>query len=243
MGIRLFGSLLASMSLCAFALGGEAVRLERTAKLTDLFDAAQARELSRTLPADLAVTFQLRIPVDARPGELGAMVFVKADDSGAFIDDWAALFDERHLVWVSADGFGNRRPTAQRVLVALMARQLVARVASVDAGRVWLAGMSGGGRVASQTITRFPHHFAGAIYVVGADFHLPDAPMRALALDRRYVFLTGSNDFNRREMRRVSARYVEAGAAHVLLIDEAGFGHEHAMPAMLAKALDFLDSR
>jgi pimeloyl-ACP methyl ester carboxylesterase len=233
------------MSLCAFARAGEAVRLERTATLVDLFDSAQAQELSRTLPADVAVTFQLRIPAldESRAGPSGAMVFVKADDSGAFIEEWAPLFDERHIVWVSADGFGNHKPTAQRVLVAMMARQLVARVAKIDTRRTWLAGISGGGRVASQTITRFPQQFAGALYVVGADFHLPDAPLRTLALDRRYVFITGSLDFNRREMRSVSQRYTRAGAAHVLLLDQAGFGHQHATPALLATALDFLDAR
>lgn len=234
---------MASMALCALAHGGEATRLEHTATLIELFDAAQARELSRTLPADLAVRFQVRMPANEADGPAGALVFVKPDESGAFIEEWARLFDERHLIWVSADGFGNQKPTAQRVLVAMMARQLLARVATLDARRVWLAGMSGGGRVASQTITRFPHQFAGALYVVGADFHLPEAPLRALALDRHYVFLTGSRDFNRREMRHVSERYTAAGASHVLLIDEAGFGHQHATPALLARALDFLDAR
>lgn len=233
------------MLVCALAQGGEAVSVTRTVTLGELFDAAQAAELARTLPLDTAVRFQLRIPADdvSNGSPLGAMVFVKPDDSGAFIAEWAQVFDERRLLWVSADGFGNQKPTAQRVLVAMMARQLIARVATIDARRIWLAGTSGGGRVASQTITRFPRQFAGALYVVGADFHLPAEPLRSLVLDRRYVFLTGANDFNRREMRQVSRRYAKAGATQVLLIDDAAFGHQHATPALLVKALDFLDAR
>jgi pimeloyl-ACP methyl ester carboxylesterase len=232
-------------ALCAHAQAADATRLERTTTLSELFDATQARELGRTLPPDRPVRFQLRIPADTAPRDLpmGAVVFVKADDSGEFIESWARTFDERRLIWVSADGFGNRKPAAQRVLVAMMARELVGRVATLDANRVYLAGMSGGGRVASQTITRFPQNFAGALYVVGADFHLPAGPLRHLALERRYVFITGSQDFNRREMRRVSRRYTDAGAERVLLIDEAGFGHQHATPALLGRALEFLDAR
>jgi pimeloyl-ACP methyl ester carboxylesterase len=129
------------------------------------------------------------------------------------------------------------------VLVAMMARAILDREPGVDPERVYLAGISGGGRIASQTITRFPRRFAGALYIVGADFHLPETPARALALERRFVFLTGSKDFNQREMRQVGRQYIAAGATRVLLIDEPGFGHQLATPALLRRALDFLDAR
>ncbi len=214
--------------------------LERSARLQDLYDATEARELARTLPADRAVKFRFRIPSGETPS--GVLVFVKPDDSGAFIDSWARVFDERRLIWVSADGFGNEKPSAQRMLVAMMAVKLVAKTAAVDDTRIYLGGMSGGGRVASQTITRFPEKFAGALYIVGADFHLPRQPLLARVLERRFVFVTGPGDFNRREMRRVFTRYQEAGAKRVKLLDLEGLGHEYPEADALDAALEFLET-
>lgn len=216
----------------------QATLLERSATLTDLFEAAEARELARTLPADRAVNFRIRIPAET---PRGVLVFVKPDDSGAFIDAWADVFDQRRFIWVSADGFGNDKPSAQRVLVAMMAVKLVAAMAPAGQPRIFIGGMSGGGRVASQTITRFPKQFAGALFIVGADFHLPGAPLRSQVLARRFAFVTGARDFNRREMRRVFARYRDAGATHIKLLDEKGLGHEYPGAATLNDALEFLE--
>jgi poly(3-hydroxybutyrate) depolymerase len=242
MGWRAFASLSALALLVAAPQSrAQAVEAQRTVTLGDLFDVAETRELSRTLPADRAVTFRLRIPNGA--GTCGVMVFVKPDDSGAFRGEWAPLFDEHRLMWISADGFGNDKPSAQRVLVAMMAVKLAARSVEIDPSRVYIGGMSGGGRVASQTITRFPQRFSGALYIVGADFHLPEEPLRARVISRRYVFITGSRDFNHREMRRVFERYQRAGASASKLLDLPRFGHEYPDAAALGDALDFLDSR
>jgi len=68
--------------------------------------------------------------------------------------------------------------------------------------------VSGGGRIASQSVTHFPQLFTGAIFMVGADYFMPeDASQRTLLASRRLVFVTGSRDFNHREMRRVHDRY------------------------------------
>jgi predicted esterase len=226
------------LPVTAFAQG---TLLERSATLADLFGAAEARELARTLPPDRAVNFRLRIPSGGAPR--GVLVFVKPDDSGAFIDAWAPVFDQRRLVWVSADGFGNGKPSAQRTLVAMMAVKVAAREASTGDSPIYIGGMSGGGRVASQTITRLPREFAGALCIGGADFHLPGQPLRSLVLERRFVFVTGARDFNRREMRRVFARYRDSGATHIKLLDLRHLGHEYPDTATLREALAFLEDR
>jgi predicted esterase len=124
----------------------------------------------------------------------------------------------------------------------LMGLALVQRDFRIDAKRIYIAGMSGGGRVASQAITRFPQLFSGALYIVGVDFWtereqalIPDI------ISKRYVFLTGSKDFNRRETRRVYEKYRSAGAQTVLLMDLPGYGHENPNATQLDHALQFLD--
>jgi hypothetical protein len=207
-----------------------------------LFDADEAAALSRTLPADREVTFRVRLPSEA--ASPGVFVFISPVDTGELPESWAAVLDRNQLLWVAADGFGNSRPTAERMLVAVMALKLAQRLRPINGQRRYVSGMSGGGRVASQCITHFPQHFDGGLFMVGADFFMPREPQVARLLEtRRLVFLTGSLDFNRREIRGVYRDYGKAGVSGLLLIDEDGFGHAFATAAQLSTALDFLDAR
>jgi hypothetical protein len=57
---------------------------------------------------------------------------------------------------------------------------------------------------------------------------------------RRLVMLTGSRDFNQREMQLMSRRYRQAGVARLLLMDLPDFAHQLPDAAQLGQALDFL---
>jgi hypothetical protein len=62
-------------------------------------------------------------------------------------------------------------------------------------------------------------------------------------LNNRYVFVTGSRDFNLNETRMVYNKYLKAGAKNSLLEVESGMSHELPSAKTLATALDFLDRR
>ena len=59
-------------------------------------------------------------------------------------------------------------------------------------------------------------------------------------IQNRFVFLTGSRDFNLRETRQVYRRYLEAGAQHSKLIEVTGMAHELPDAAALDEALQYL---
>jgi predicted esterase len=232
--------------VCSASAFGASTLLEREASLTSLFPADRVSQFATILPADHIVRWQLLAPdIAAATSErqaLGTMIFVSPTHSGAPSKEWIEVLERRNLVYVAADDFGNSKPTAQRLLAALMGLALVQRDFRIDAKRIYVAGMSGGGRVASQAITRFPQLFSGALYIVGVDFWtdreqalIPDI------ISKRYVFLTGSKDFNRRDTRRVYEKYRSAGARTVLLMDLPGYGHENPNAAQLDQALLFLD--
>jgi pimeloyl-ACP methyl ester carboxylesterase len=215
---------------------------ERTATLSQLFPPDEALALAETIPADKPIHFRVRIPQNA--AKSGVLVFVKPIDSGELPHGWGPALDKANLIWVAADGYGNDHPRAQRILAAMAAANLIESLQAVDKNRVYIAGMSGGGRIASQISTRFPRRFDGALYVVGADFwtsaeekYLPGI------VANRYVFVTGASDFNRRDMKRVFEKYKASGVAHALLMDLPGFGHEYPNAAQLAQAIEFLDAR
>lgn len=234
---------LLALFLLGPASGAEApLTVEHRVTLASLFPANEATDLSKTLPVDRPIVFRVRWP---RVGTAnGVLVFVPSGDSGQLPDFWTPVLDAKHVAWIAADDFGNKKPTAQRVLTAIMAMKLAHTLGSVDAERRYIGGMSGGGRVASQTITRFPQQFAGAIFMSGADFWLPKHPaLLEMVKSRRYVFLTGTYDFSNTEMNTVSRQYRKAGVSNLLFLEIENHKHRLATGEMLGKAIDFLDAR
>jgi hypothetical protein len=57
----------------------------------------------------------------------------------------------------------------------------------------------------------------------GADFWTEaEEPLRPRITANRYVFITGTRDFNHRDMRRVFSKYQAAGVTQALLHGPAG---------------------
>ena len=165
-------------------------------------------------------------------------------DSGEPPAGWLPLLQQKQLSWIAADGFGNEALIAQRVLVAVMGHSLAQRSAALDRKRIYIGGMSGGGRIASMTAPRFPELFSGGLYIVGANFWMPDdVRLKQLAAANRYVFITGDGDFNRSDVTRVFSRYRSNGLNSSLLMDLSGYAHEYPNVEQLGQAIDFLDTR
>jgi len=214
---------------------------ESGATLASLFKPDEIAGLAKTLPADQTVNFRVWWSETKHPGLL---VFVSPTDSGEPPRGWLELLRRKQLSWVAADGFGNEKPSAQRVLVAMMALSLAQRSAGLDRKRIYIGGMSGGGRIASMTAPRFPQMFSGGLYIVGANFGMPDdAQLLRQAAENRYVFITGDKDFNRSDMKRVFSRYRRKGLESSLLMDLPGYAHEYPNAEQLGHAIDFLDAR
>jgi predicted esterase len=234
-----------SLALCLLASVARAqqpwVTQERSATLTSLFPPEEAAGLSKTLPLNKPVLFRVCL---SEAKSAGVLIFVSPTDSGEPPAGWLPMLQQKHLSWIAADGFGNQKLSAQRILAAMMARELIRQAAAPDAARTYLGGMSGGGRIASMTATRFPQYFAGALYIVGANFWMPkDAKLRERAAANRYVFITGEKDFNRSEMKQVFSRYQSGGLTSSLLMDLPAFAHEYPSAEQLGSAIDFLDAR
>jgi len=84
--------------------------------------------------------------------------------------------------------------------------------------------------------------FTGAIYICGVNYWKKSPKPRIDRLvQNRFVFLTGSKDFNRMETQTVYRRYLKAGAEHSMLLDIPGMSHELPDTAAILEALEFLD--
>ena len=232
--------------VCGALLAGAVARAEdpqtvaQVVTADELFPPAQAASLAYTLDPARRVTFRVRMPPGAAPH--GVLVFVSPRDDAEPREGWAEILDRRNLVWIAAEGFGNDKRTSQRVLVALMALKHLQRSMALDRDRLYIGGMSGGGRVASQALARFPGFFSGALCIVGADFITPDSALVPELATKRVVFMTGDGDFNRREIRRVYSRFIDAGVtAHLMDFDD--FDHQYPDAERFDEALELLERR
>lgn len=158
------------------------------------------------------------------------------------------LMGPHHLIWVGSAASDNDRPGIVRCCLALDAVWNMTHRYRIDPKRIFICGLSGGGRCASMTAVTYADVFTGgAIYMVGCNrFELPDEHQLGISLlkpaqEHAFVFCTGSNDFNHEDTLGVLAFYQSSGFTHCTLLDTPGMGHEFPPPPVFDHALHLLD--
>ncbi|MFO1498562.1 MAG: PHB depolymerase family esterase [Verrucomicrobiota bacterium] len=171
---------------------------------------------------------------------------------------WEPVLAKRQLLLVSALNAGNDRHAIQRCRLALDAACNMCRRYAIDPQRIYVGGLSGGGRIASILGVAYADLFSGTISICGADFYrpVPAAPrdvyppsyqpdprvlLRAKA-HGRFVLLTGEKDVNRDNTKSVANHgFTANGFQNIRYMEVAGMGHELPDAAVLDAALEFLD--
>jgi pimeloyl-ACP methyl ester carboxylesterase len=219
-------------------------KFEITATLEQLYGAEQAEKFRDIQKPDATITWQVYKPNHSGDRPPGLLVYVSPTRSGVMDHRWAKVLDEYNLVYIAADRSGNRVPVTRRMVMATSSIYAAGRHLEIDEKRIYVSGFSGGGRVASFLSRQYPTVFSGGIFICGVDFWNEDV-IRDMerVLSNRYVFVTGTRDFNLNETRIVYNKYLKAGAKNSLLEIESGMSHELPNAQTLANALDFLDRR
>ncbi|MGH6901060.1 MAG: tetratricopeptide repeat protein, partial [Geminicoccaceae bacterium] len=208
-------------------------------------------------------SFHLYVPaIEAPPDGWGLVVWIAPIEWGGFQrEGLAEVLDRHRLIWVGANRSGNARPVRDRWRLALDAAAGVQELFAVDSRRVYVAGYSGGGRVASHLGPAFPELFRGTLCWFGADhFHpvpVPDRPGAAwpppvseppdeildtVRRESRFLLVTGERDFNRAQTVAVAEHMREDGFDHVELMVIPDADHYIGLdPEWLERALTALD--
>jgi len=208
----------------------------------ELLGGEQSAIYEKILAPDKPVSWQVYLPANPTPEPPGVLVYVSPMDSGEIDPRWREVMDRQNLIYISANDMGNEIPTIRRMVMANLAVQALAKNHVFDPGRIFVSGFSGGGKVASLLATQYPEVFTGAIYICGVYFWKEDqTPNVERVLRNRFVFLSGSKDFNRVQTRRIRQRYIAAGAAHTKLIIVPGMAHRRPDAGYLTEAILFLD--
>jgi poly(3-hydroxybutyrate) depolymerase len=127
----------------------------------------------------------------------------------------------------------------------------------IDANRVYISGVSGGGRISSMLGVCYPDVFKGGIYIVGCNyFREMTAPNTGGKVWHRgyaqppadlfnqakknvsHVLLTGETDMNREQTKEYYEKgFKKDGFLHVTYIEVPGMGHQPPNSEWFEKAL------
>jgi predicted peptidase len=241
-------SILALLAANAFAEGEPAeprtgFYRESVTPLELLGSAAQGIE--NILPSDQEIEWEIVVPksysVDTPPG---LVVYVSSTEKGGPPRDWNDMLQEYNLIWIGANKSGNDWPVPERMLKAMIAPMVVAKSYAINPERVYVAGLSGGGKTATRVATARPEIFKGGVYMAGTVFWDDNVPPKIDLIRQNYhVFVIGSNDSTLLETKLTYNDYKKAGVENSKLIVINNF--RHRMPAVeyFEKAIVYLDSR
>jgi predicted peptidase len=130
------------------------------------------------------------------------------------------------------------------MLKAMIAPTFVRQSYVIDPERVYVAGLSGGGKTATRVATAKPELFKGGVYMAGTVFWENNTPPKIEMIKQNYhVFMIGSNDPGLRTTQRTYKNYKEAGVAHSKLITIRNYKHRMPPGEYFEKAITYLDTR
>ena len=187
-------------------------------------------------------TYEVYVPHSYRPGvPYGLIVWINAVDYGTAFEQWRPVLEKRYLIWIGANNSGNQNNTYRRIALALDAVVNMTQRFTIDKDRVYGAGFSGGGRVASILVPTYPQVFRGGLYLCGANYFrdIPTGdgkfwfgkfptPPKIARQRSRFVLLTGDHDFNLKNTKAVYEAYQQDRFQHATYLQVPG--HDHEIP-------------
>jgi hypothetical protein len=145
-------------------------------------------------------------------------------------------------IFVGVRGAGNDCPPKQRVRIVLDALDDVRRTYPTDPDRTYLAGFSGGGRMACAIGFALPEYFGGVMPICAGGELREETWLLHRMIDRLSVALvTGEKDFNRGEVERLRGPYWKEMGVRSRVWTQPGLGHGLASEKVVGEALAWLE--
>lgn len=211
-------------------------------------------------PADRKLTqakFFVRLPREYTPRTpAGLVVWVDPTDAGIPPRQFDAALDELNMIAIGSANTGNDRDPSDRMQLALDAAMTAMTHFHIDASRVYVVGMSGGGRIAAMMWGSFPDVFRGAVPICGmsayrnasagagkawpAMFAKPGGDLLTKLRTSRLGAITGMTDFNSPNVEAY-VKVLDMDQMDVRLFKYDDLGHDLPGPTRFAEVLKWVD--
>ena len=196
----------------------------------------------------------------------GLIVFIDAaDEISSLPAGWETELDVRKYIFVAAQNSGNDQARGRRLGLGVLGALEIAKQYRVDPQRVFVAGFSGGARIAGMLGFYQSDVFRGTIQNCGADFYRSVPIVRATsqvdtagkpygvleasqedigaARQVRFALVTGSNDFRHGNILDIFHGGFERDEFQAKLFDVPGMAHDTCDRGTLGRIIEFLEGR
>jgi len=188
--------------------------------------------------------YELYVPGNLKKGESpGLILFISPGERSTGLESFRKVCDDQKLIFACPHGAGNNTDTRKRVRIVLDVLDDLRREYGVDPDRTYIAGFSGGGRIACAIGFSLPEYFGGVIPICAAGDLREESWLRQRAIDRLSVaHLTGDTDFNRGEVERFRGPILAAVGVRSKVWVAPKSGHAIPAPAILKESVVWLDA-
>ncbi len=202
----------------------------------------------------------IRLPKsNTREMYCGLLVWVHAGDDAVLPESLFDAADTLGLVLATQVDAGNGTPLVTRMQRISDTLATVAERVHVDLERVYIGGISGGGKISLMYTAAFPEAFSGALCVVGfgayektenregigewpALFARPSGEQWKSLGSAKLAAVTGNRDFNYGPIKAAVEVFVRDGL-NCKLFDVPGLAHAVPESVEMMKAMSWIDER
>ncbi|MCW5822554.1 MAG: hypothetical protein KIT34_07100 [Cyanobacteria bacterium TGS_CYA1] len=197
----------------------------------------------------------------------GLIVYVNAlPYLGLLPEGWGPVLDKNDFLFISPFKAGNDRKFVERRVLAIIAAQLMKRDYQIDPKRIYIAGQSGGARVASDVAFIQSDLFKGTIQSCGSNYFRPIKFEPGRGLDQmgnpyihdfggtkeeieqalktvKFNIITGPEDFRHSDLTSIYEQGFKQDSKLARFYDIKEMTHENVSAKHLQEVLDFLDGK
>jgi pimeloyl-ACP methyl ester carboxylesterase len=175
---------------------------------------------------------------------LPVILFISPGDEPTAWKRFEKLCKQQGILFAEPRGAGNNCPPKKRVRIVLDVLDDLRRNYPIDVDRTYLAGFSGGGRIACAIAFALPEHFGGVMPICASGDLRSESWLRQRVIDRLGVaLLTGEKDFNRGEIERWRGPMLKEVGVSARVWVQPGLGHDIPSEKVLLEAIRWLDEQ
>ena len=202
-----------------------------------------AQALSEVIPAGQELDWQMYVPYNYDPTRPpGVFIYLDPNRYGGIPDPWVSVFNQHNLIWIGPRSGNRRQNDEQQVWHAILGLRAIEVEYAIDLNRIYI------GSSRDTTVTAFRTHLAaneirGSVYIRGSAMWVTIGEDQLEQLRRkRHVFITGTNDEAKAQVRRHFDAYKEAGIEDVKLIFDTQRIEAVPKSEHIDEAIRFLDA-
>ena len=170
------------------------------------------------------------------------LVFVDPNGWGGMPDALRPVFDKHNLIWIGAKANESSPSEEKGIWTSMLASRALEMEYAIDLNRLYV-GSSGATAITAVNVLLMANQYSGAVFFRGSQYWHGGQPEGVDNLRRKhYVFITGSNDKAKGDIRKDYDRYKRDGVKNVKLIYEMKSVGRNPSPAQMDEAIRYLDS-